>query len=48
MKSRNVSRQSDCPGIAKSVRFELSPGPAALQISATDGQEINFAVAPAN
>ena len=48
VKSRNVSRQSDCPGIAKSVRFELVAGPAVLQISASDGREINFAVAPAN
>lgn len=48
VKSRNVSRQSDCSDIRKSVRFELVAGPAVLQISATDNQEIHVAVAPAN
>jgi hypothetical protein len=29
----NVSRQRDCPGFAKSVRFMLDAGPAVLQIN---------------
>jgi hypothetical protein len=45
-RSRNVSRQSDCAEIHKSVRFQLEAGPAILQISGVDASAIAFAVAP--
>ena len=46
-RSRNVSRQNDCDGVRKSVRFELEAGPAILQISGVDAAALQFAVAPA-
>ena len=46
-KSLNVSRQSDCASLRKSVRFQLQSGPAALQISGVDSASIVFALAAA-
>ena len=46
-RSRNVSRQSDCAAMRKSVRFQLETGAATLQISGVDASAIDFAVAPA-
>jgi hypothetical protein len=46
-KTRNVSRQTDCPAFAKSVRFELAAGPAVLQISGVAAQKVAFAFAAA-
>ena len=42
-RTRNVSRQSDCPAFAKSVRFELAAGPAVLQISGVAAPKLAFA-----
>jgi hypothetical protein len=46
-RTRNVSRQSDCPAFAKSVRFELAAGPAVLQISGVAAAKVAFAFAAA-
>jgi hypothetical protein len=46
-RTRNVSRQSDCPTFAKSVRFELAAGPAVLQISGVAAPKLAFAFTPA-
>lgn len=46
-KTRNVSRQRDCAAFAKSVRFELAAGPAALQFSGVKAPTIAFALAAA-
>jgi hypothetical protein len=42
-RTRNVSRQRDCPSFAKSVRFELAAGPAVLQISGVAAPKLGFA-----
>jgi hypothetical protein len=47
LKSAGFSGQKDCPGARKSVRFELSAGPATLQLSNAAGAAINLAIAPA-
>lgn len=36
-----------CPGVRKSVRFVLPPGPAVLQVSGVEGARLGLAVAPA-
>ena len=41
--TRNVSRQRDCPTFAKSVRFELTAGPAVLQFSGVTAPKLDFA-----
>jgi len=45
VRSRNVSRQRDCPTFAKSVRFELEAGPAVLQFSRVAEGSLVFSVA---
>jgi len=39
--------RSDCPGMRKSVRFELTPAPFALQISGAASSQIAVIIAPA-
>lgn len=38
------TRAHDCPGIRKSVRFRLEPGPAIIQVSDGSAAEIGVAV----
>jgi hypothetical protein len=47
VKSSAFSGQKDCPGVRKSVRFELKPGPAIIQLSNAGGAAINLSLAPA-
>jgi hypothetical protein len=47
VKSSGFSGQKNCPGLRKSVRFKLKPGPAVLQISGAKAQQIDVAVGPA-
>jgi hypothetical protein len=46
-RTRNVSRQRDCPTFAKSVRFQLESGPALLEFSGVAAPSLVFALAPA-
>ena len=46
-RTRNVSRQRDCPSFKKSVRLLLSAGPAVVQFSGVAAPSIAFALAPA-
>ena len=47
VKSTAFSGQKDCPGVRKTVRFDLKAGPATVQISNAAGASINVALAPA-
>jgi hypothetical protein len=47
VKSIGFSGQKDCPGVRKTVRFDLKAGPATLQLSNAAGAAINVALAPA-
>jgi hypothetical protein len=47
LKSVDFSGQKNCPGVRKSVRFDLKPGAATIQISNSAGAAINLAVEPA-
>src|SRR5260370_25293800 len=47
MKSAGFSGQKDCPGVRKSVRFDLQAGPATIQISNAAGGALNLAIEPA-
>ena len=47
VKSSGFSGQKACPGVRKSVRFDLAAGPASLQISNAQSPKINLAIAPA-
>jgi hypothetical protein len=47
VKSTAFSGQKDCPGVRKSVRFELKAGPATIQVSNAASAAINLALAPA-
>ena len=47
VKSRGFTGQRDCPGVRKSVRFPLGPGPAVIQISNASAPQIIFAISPA-
>ena len=47
VKSTGFSGQKDCPGVRKTVRFDLKQGPATLQISNSAAQTLDVAVAPA-
>ena len=47
VKSSGFSGQKACPGVRKSVRFDLSSGPATLQISNSEAAKITLAIAPA-
>ena len=48
VKSSDFSGQKACPGVRKSVRFDLAAGPATLQISNSESPKINLAIAPAD
>jgi hypothetical protein len=47
VKSTDFSGQKDCPGIRKSVRFDLKAGPLTIQISNAPAASIDLAIAPA-
>ena len=47
VKSVAFSGQKDCPGVRKTVRFDLKPGPAIIQLSNAAGAPINVALTPA-
>jgi hypothetical protein len=47
VKSTDFSGQKDCPGIRKSVRFDLKTGPLIVQISNAPAATIDLAIAPA-
>jgi hypothetical protein len=47
VKSSGFSGQKACPGVRKSVRFDLAAGPATLQISNSETAKIMVAIAPA-
>ena len=46
VKSSDFSGQKDCPGVRKSVRFNLASGPATIQISNASANALNFAISP--
>ncbi len=46
-RTRNVSRQRDCPSFKKSVRFTLAAGPAVVEFSGVAAPSIGFALAEA-
>lgn len=49
MKSTAFTGQKDCPGVRKSVRFELTPGaPVTVLISNSQKNSIRLAIAPAS
>jgi hypothetical protein len=43
VKSTAFSGQKECPGVRKSVRFDLAAGPATLQISNSESAKITIA-----
>jgi hypothetical protein len=47
VKSIDFSGQTDCPGVRKSVRFELA-GPVSVGFSNATSEKLMFAVSPAN
>jgi len=47
VKSQDFSGRKDCPGIRKSVRFDLKAGPAIVEISDAPRSNIRLAIAPA-
>jgi hypothetical protein len=47
VKSSDFTGQKACPGVRKSVRFDLAAGAATLQISNAQEAKINLAAAPA-
>lgn len=47
VKSTTFSGQKDCPGVRKTVRFDLKAGPTVVQVSNATVQSINVALAPA-
>jgi hypothetical protein len=47
IKSTGFSGQKNCPGLRKSVRFDLKPGPATIQISNASAATIDLAIEPA-
>ena len=47
IKSSDFSGQKNCPGVRKSVRFDLAAGPATVQISNAPSASIQLAIAPA-
>jgi hypothetical protein len=46
-RTRNVSRQRDCPSFKKSVRFQLAAGPAVIEFSAVAAPSLAFSLAAA-
>jgi hypothetical protein len=47
IKASDFSGQKNCPGVRKSVRFDLGAGPTMLQISNSETAKIMVATAPA-
>jgi hypothetical protein len=47
VKSSDFSGQKACPGVRKSVRFDLAAGPATVQISNAAAPALQLAIAPA-
>lgn len=47
LKSVGFTGQKDCPGLRKSVRFDLAAGPLSVQISDVARDAIGLAIAPA-
>jgi hypothetical protein len=47
VKSVGFSGQKDCPGVRKSVRFDLQAGPVTIQLSDAAGGALNLALEPA-
>lgn len=47
VKSVDYSGQKDCPGVRKSVRFDLKTGPLTIQLSNAPEAAIDLALAPA-
>ena len=47
VKSSDFSGQKNCPGVRKSVRFDLAAAPATVQISNSAKASIDVAIAPA-
>jgi hypothetical protein len=47
LKSVGFTGQKDCPGLRKSVRFNLAAGPLSVQISDATRDAIGLAIAPA-
>jgi hypothetical protein len=47
VKSQDFSGQKNCPGIRKSVRFDLKAAPATVEISNAPSDAIHLAIAPA-
>ena len=47
VKSTNFSGQKDCPGVRKSVRFDLQAGPATIQVSNAGAPTLDLALEPA-
>ncbi len=47
VKSSDFSGQKNCPGVRKSVRFDLAAGAATVQISNAAAASIQVAIAPA-
>jgi hypothetical protein len=47
LKSVNFSGQKDCPGVRKSVRFNLAAGALTIQVSNAGSAAIDLALAPA-
>ena len=47
IKSAAFSGQKNCPGVRKSVRFDLKAGPATIQISNASAATIDLAIEPA-
>ena len=48
IKSADFSGQKDCPGVRKTVRFQLPAGPATVQIGNANVDKVLIAIAPAN
>jgi hypothetical protein len=43
-RSVGSSRRSDCPGLRKSVRFQLGAAPFVLQLSGADSDSVAVAI----
>lgn len=48
IRSNAFSGKQGCPGMRKSVRFELAQGPAVVQISGAPARQIRIVVTPAD
>ncbi len=45
--STSHTGQRECPGIRKSVRFDLAPGPVTVQVSGSPATSVNVSLLPA-